>query len=212
MKASIIPVTPYQQNCSLIWCENTMKGAVIDPGGDLDRVLDEAEKNGVTIENIFMTHSHLDHAGGTAELQKKLGITIEGPHKDDAWLIAKLPDECAKHGFPAAETFTPDRWLNNGDQVSVGDLTLDVYHCPGHTPGHVVFHDPQSNIAFVGDVLFKGSIGRTDFERGNHADLISAIRDRLWPLGDEVTFVSGHGDLSTFGEERRSNPYVGDGV
>lgn len=212
MKVAIIPVTPYQQNCSLIWCENTMKGAVIDPGGDLDQVLDAAKTNGVTIEKIFMTHSHLDHAGGTAELQKKLGITIEGPHQDDDWLIEKLPAECAKHGFPPAETFTPDRWLNNGDQVTIGDLTLDVYHCPGHTPGHVVFFDPQSKVAFVGDVLFKGSIGRTDFERGNHGDLISAIRDRLWPLGDDVTFVSGHGEISTFGEERRSNPFVGDGV
>ena len=212
MKATIIPVTAFQQNCSLIWCEDTMKGCVVDPGGDLDMILGAAEENGVTIEKILITHSHLDHAGGTAELQKKLGVPIEGPHVDDTFLIEQLPQQCAQYGFPPAEVFTPDRWLENGDQVTVGELTFDVYHCPGHTPGHVVFHEPETNIAFVGDVLFKGSIGRTDFERGNHADLINSIRNRLWPLGDEVTFVSGHGEVSTFGHERATNPYVGDGA
>ena len=189
-----------------------MKGCVVDPGGDLDTILGAAEENGVTIEKILITHSHLDHAGGTAELQKKLGVTIEGPHVDDTFLIEQLPASCAEYGFPPAEVFTPDRWLENGDQVTVGDLTFDVYHCPGHTPGHVVFHEPETNVAFVGDVLFKGSIGRTDFERGNHADLINSIRNRLWPLGDDVTFVSGHGEVSTFGNERATNPYVGDGA
>jgi len=212
MKATIIPVTPFQQNCSLVWDENTMIGCVIDPGGELDKILGEAEANGVTIEKILLTHSHLDHASGTAELQEKLGIPIEGPHIDDTFLINQLQDHCAQYGFPHVEIFKPDRWLENGDKVTVGGMTFDVYHCPGHTPGHVVFHEPEANVAFVGDVIFKGSIGRTDFERGNHADLINAIKTKLWPLGDDVTFVCGHGPTSTFGEERRTNPYVADGI
>lgn len=212
MKAAIIPVTSFQQNCSLLWCEDTMKGAVVDPGGDLDVILGEAESQKVTIEKILVTHGHVDHAAGTAELSEKLGVPIEGPHKDDTFLIEDLPNDSVEWNFPKAESFVPDRWLENGDQVTVGEMTLDVYHCPGHTPGHVVFHEPDTNVAFVGDVLFRGSIGRTDFPRGNHADLINSIRDRLWPLGNEVTFVPGHGPASTFGEERQSNPFVGDGV
>ncbi len=187
-----------------------MKGAVVDPGGDLDKILAEVENHGVKLEKILLTHSHLDHASGTAELKAKLNIPIVGPHVDDTFLIEQLPAQCAEYGFPPAEAFTPDRWLENGDTVEVGDMTLDVYHCPGHTPGHVIFYEKQSNVAFVGDVLFKGSIGRTDFERGNHADLIEAIKTKLWPLGDDVAFVSGHGEMSTFGDERKTNPYVGD--
>jgi len=212
MKATIIPVTPFQQNCSLLWCEATMKGALVDPGGDLDVILREVDSQKVEIEKILITHGHVDHAAGTQELREKLDVPVEGPHKDDIFWIDRLPDDSVEWGFPRAEVFVPDRWLVNGDQVTVGNMTLDVYHCPGHTPGHVVFFEPDSNVAFVGDVLFRGSIGRTDFPRGNHADLINAIRNRLWPLGDNVTFIPGHGPTSTFGEERRSNPFVGDEV
>jgi hydroxyacylglutathione hydrolase len=212
LKATIVPVTPYQQNCSVIWCDETMRGAVVDPGGDLDTVLGEAENNGVTIEKILITHGHLDHAGATAELKDRLNVPIEGPHKDDTFWIDKLPKDCADAGFPESRSFVSDRWLVNEDQVTVGNLTMDVYHCPGHTPGHVVFHEPQADVAFVGDVLFQGSIGRTDFPRGNHDDLINAIRTRLWPLGDDVTFVPGHGPMSTFGHERATNPYVADRI
>ncbi len=212
MKAAIIPVTPFQQNCSLMWCENTMKGAVIDPGGDLDVILAEVKTHAIEIEKILITHGHVDHAAGTAELKRRLDVPIEGPHEDERFWIDRLPSDSVEWGFPKAETFEPDRWLVNGDQVTVGEMTLDVYHCPGHTPGHVIFFEPAARVAFVGDVLFQGSIGRTDFPRGNHADLIRSIRERLWPLGDDVTFVPGHGPASTFGEERRSNPFVGDGV
>ena len=212
MKAAIVPVTPFQQNCSVLWCENTMKGAVVDPGGDLDVILAEVKTHEVEIEKILITHGHVDHAAGAAELKQRLGIPIEGPHEDDAFWIDQLPSDSVEWGFPEAETFVPDRWLSNGDQVTVGEMTLDVFHCPGHTPGHVVFFEPVTNVAFVGDVLFQGSIGRTDFPRGNHADLIKSIRERLWPLGDDVTFIPGHGPASTFGAERQSNPFVGDNV
>ncbi len=212
MKATIIPVTAYQQNCSVLWCDETMNGAVVDPGGNLDIIMGEVENNGVTIEKILITHGHLDHAGGTADLKDMLNVPIEGPHIDDTFWIDRLPEDCAQSGFPESRSFESDRWLVNGDQVTVGNLTLDVYHCPGHTPGHVVFHEPDANVAFVGDVLFQGSIGRTDFPRGNHDDLINAIRTRLWPLGDDVSFVPGHGPMSTFGHERATNPFVGDRI
>ena len=180
MKATIIPVTPYQQNCSVLWCDETMQGAVVDPGGDLDLILGQIEEHGVTVEKILITHGHLDHAGGTADLKDRLDVPIEGPHIDDTFWIDRLPQDCAESGF-SGRVFVSDRWLENGDQVTVGNLTLDVYHCPGHTPGHMVFHEPDANVALVGDVLFQGSIGRTDFPRGNHDDLINAIRERLWP-------------------------------
>ncbi|MFC4272892.1 MBL fold metallo-hydrolase [Sneathiella chungangensis] len=210
MKAVIIPVTPFAQNCSLIWCEETMKGAVTDPGGDLDHVLQAAEKHGVTIEKILITHGHLDHAGGTQELHEKLGVPIEGPHKDDKFWIDQLPAQCARYGFAESFAFTPDRWLEDGDIVTVGNEEFTVVHCPGHTPGHVVFVNLKERVAIVGDVLFQGSIGRTDFPRGNHDDLIHSIREKLWPLGDDITFIPGHGNLSTFGQERATNPFVAD--
>ncbi len=210
MRVVITPVTPFQQNCSLLWCERTRRGAVVDPGGDTARVLAAAEREGVTIEKLLITHAHIDHAGATATLARELGVPIEGPHPDDRFWIDLLPQQGAKYGFPPAEVFTPTRWLDHGDRVNVGDIVLDVLHCPGHTPGHVVFFDAASRIAFVGDVLFQGSIGRTDFPRGDHATLIASIRERLWPLGDDVTFVPGHGPTSTFGAERQSNPFVGD--
>ena len=209
MRVAIVPVTPLQQNCSLIWCTATMKGALVDPGGDLDRLKEALAKTGVTLEKILVTHGHLDHCGMAGELAKELGVPIEGPHEEDRFWIAQLDDDGPRWNMEA-HSFEPDRWLENGDKVTVGDLELDVYHCPGHTPGHVVFHHAPSQFAVVGDVLFQGSIGRTDFPRGDLRTLIDSITGRLWPLGDETTFVPGHGPVSTFGDERRSNPFVSD--
>ena len=210
MELIVTPVTMFQQNCSLIWCTETRRGAIIDPGGDTDQILAAAASAGVTIEKLLVTHAHIDHAGATAALARELGVPIEGPHRDDQFWIDMLPQQGKSYGFPPAEIFTPDRWLVNGDKVTVGHLTLDVIHCPGHTPGHVVFFEPDERVAFVGDVLFNGSIGRTDFPRGNYDQLIRSITERLWPLGDDVSFVSGHGPGSTFGNERKHNPFVGD--
>ena len=209
MKATIIPVTPLQQNCCLIWCTQTMKGAFTDPGGDLEKLRSAALQHGVTVEKILLTHGHLDHCGQSGMFAKEMGVPIEGPHEADRFWIAQLGQDGAKYGMHA-ETFEPDRWLVHGDTVTVGNLTLDVIHCPGHTPGHVVFHHAPSQLAIVGDVLFKGSIGRTDFPQGNHGDLINAITTRLWPLGGETSFVPGHGPMSTFAYERATNAYVAD--
>lgn len=206
----IVPVTPFQQNCSVIWCSETRKAAVVDPGGDIDRITALIAELGVSVERILITHGHLDHAGGTARLAEKLAVPIDGPHMDDRFWIDGMEEQSRMFGVAGAQTFTPDRWLVDGDTVSVGKATLQVIHAPGHTPGHVVFYQAESKIAFVGDVLFAGSIGRTDFPRGDHATLISSIRDKLFPLGDDVSFVPGHGPVSTFGEERRGNPFVGD--
>lgn len=212
MKYTSVPVTPYQQNCSIIVCEKTNKAAIVDPGGDIALILQTKDMLGADVEKILITHAHIDHAGATAELASQLGVPIEGPHPDDQFLIDMIEKQGAQLGIENARPFTPDRWLGDGDQVQVGDTTLDVVHCPGHTPGHVIFHEPQSQLALVGDVLFNGSIGRTDFPRGNHADLISSIRDKLWPLGDDVKFISGHGPMSTFGVERQHNPFVADAL
>ena len=210
MKVSIIPVTPFQQNCSLLVCEKTHRAAVIDPGGDLELILEAVKQQGATLEKIFLTHGHMDHCGGTSLLAEQLHLPIEGPQKEDKFWIDQVETSAARYGFPGVRTFTPDRWLEGGDTVSFGEVELQVLHCPGHTPGHVVFFSPSHRLAFVGDVLFQGSIGRTDFPRGDHDTLINSIRTQLWPLGDDVTFVSGHGPVSTFGEERESNPYVAD--
>jgi len=210
IQAAIIPVTPFAQNCSLIWCTATMKAAVIDPGGDIDRIQEAIKETGVTVEKILITHAHIDHAGGAADLAEALDVAIEGPHRDDDWLIQELPEKGAEYGFANARSFTPARWLENDDTVTVGNVTLGVRHCPGHTPGHVIFHHEGAKLAVVGDVLFQGSIGRTDFPRGDHATLINSITQRLWPLGDDTTFISGHGQVSTFGDERQTNPFVGD--
>ncbi len=211
MRFEILPVTPFEQNCSLIWCETSGSAALIDPGGDVDVLLAAVAKAGVKLEKLLLTHAHLDHVGGTLELARKLGLPIIGPQAEDAFWLDMLPEQARMFGFPPAEAFRPDQWLSDGDVVELGALRLDVIHCPGHTPGHVVFFEPVSRHAFVGDVLFQGSIGRTDFPRGDHAALISAIRNKLFPLGDDVAFVPGHGPMSTFGRERRSNPYVGGG-
>lgn len=210
MKYQIIPVTAFEQNCTLLWCEETRKAAVVDPGGDIARVLSIVQEKGLTLEKILLTHAHIDHAGGTAELAARAGIPIEGPHPGDQFWIDGLPQQSQMFGFPPAEIFTPDRWLGDDETVTVGEQTLQVLHCPGHTPGHVVFYHPETELALVGDVLFNGSIGRTDFPQGNHDQLISSIRDKLFPLGDNVTFIPGHGPTSTFGHERQTNPFVAD--
>jgi len=211
MRVAIIPVTGLQQNCSLIWCTATMRGAFIDAGGDIDRLKAAAVKMGVTIEKLLVTHGHLDHCGQTGVLAQELGVPIEGPHEEDRFWIAQLDDDGPRWGIPAA-TFEPDRWLVDGDLVHVGNLELNVFHCPGHTPGHIVFHHAPSQLAIVGDVLFKGSIGRTDFPRGDHATLIRSITEKLWPLGGDTMFVPGHGETSRFSYERATNPFVADAV
>lgn len=203
-----IPVTAFEQNCSLVWCNSTHKAAVIDPGGDLDRITSAVTRLQLALEQIWLTHAHIDHAGGAGELSQLSDLPIVGPHSGDQFWIDGLPQQSAMFRFPPALHFTPTRWLDDGDTVSVGNETLRVRHCPGHTPGHVVFHAPQIDRAFVGDVLFAGSIGRTDFPQGNHQQLIDSIQQRLWPMGDQTVFIPGHGPESTFGHERMTNPYV----
>ena len=212
LRVAIVPVTPFQQNCSLMWCTSNGLGAVVDPGGDLDRLHQAITANKVTLEKILITHAHLDHAGAAADLAAHYGVPIEGPHPDDQFWIDRIEDSGRQYGMPWCKAFAPNRWLEDGDSVTVGDQSFEVFHCPGHTPGHVVFFHRALQLAFVGDVLFRGSIGRTDFPRGNHQDLIDAITGKLWPLGNDVTFVPGHGPTSTFGQERQSNPFVGDRV
>ena len=212
MDYRIIPVTPFQQNCTLLWCTDTMKGAFVDPGGEIERLLAAAGKFGVSIEKILLTHGHIDHAGGAGELAARLGVPIEGPQREESFWIDQLVAQSRGFGFPPAKPFTPDRWLNDGDTVTVGNETLEVLYTPGHTPGHVAFFHAPSKLALVGDVLFAGSIGRTDFPRGDYQTLIDSIHHKLWPLGNDVKFISGHGPVSTFGAERRSNPFVGDGA
>ncbi|MGA8055201.1 MAG: MBL fold metallo-hydrolase [Burkholderiales bacterium] len=210
MKITVIPVTPFQQNASVLVCEKTGKAAVVDPGGEIERILAVVAKAGAALEKILLTHGHIDHCGATAELAQRLSLPIEGPHVDDAFWIDQLPSQSRMFGFPPLAAFTPDRWLRDGDTVRFGAVEMSVRHCPGHTPGHVIFFEPTLRVAFVGDVLFAGSIGRTDFPRSDYDTLIQSIREQLWPLGDDVTFVPGHGPASTFGEERRTNPFVSD--
>ena len=209
MRAVTIPVTPLQQNCTLLWCTATNKAALVDPGGDLPQLKAALTKLDVELEKILITHGHIDHCGEAGTLAKELGVPIEGPHEADRFWIARLGEDGRNYGVNGA-VFEPDRWLEQGDTVTVGDLTLDVLHCPGHTPGHVVFHHAPSKLAIVGDVLFQGSIGRTDFPMGNHQQLIDAITQRLWPLGGDTVFIPGHGPTSTFAHERKVNAYVSD--
>ena len=211
LKAAITPVTAFQQNCTLLWCTKTMRGAFIDPGGDLPKLKAAAKQAGVTVEKILLTHGHVDHAGEAGVLAKELGVPIEGPHEEDRFWIAQLGEDGRRWGV-SGSPFEPDRWLDDRDTVTVGELVLDVRHCPGHTPGHVVFHRPESKLAIVGDVLFRGSIGRWDFARGDFEQLVSSITTRLWPMGDDTAFIPGHGPMSTFGHERATNPLVSDGA
>ncbi|MBA1444708.1 MAG: MBL fold metallo-hydrolase [Chromatiales bacterium] len=210
MRALIIPVTDFQQNCTLLWCEKTLATAIVDPGGDIERIIEAVSVHQLKPQLILITHGHIDHAGGAAALARKLDIPIEGPQQDDRFWLEGMPDQAAMFGFSAVETFEPERWLKDGDRVRFGEVELEVLHCPGHTPGHVVFFHRESELALVGDVLFHGSIGRTDFPRSNHAALIHSIKGKLWPLGSAVRFIPGHGAESTFGEERRNNPFVAD--
>ena len=209
LKYQTIPVTPFEQNCSLVWDDVSKQAAVIDPGGDTDRLLDAVQSLGLKLEQIWITHAHVDHAAATAELAKAHGLPIHGPHPEDQFWIDGLPQAAAMYRFPPAKAFQPTRWLYDGDTVSIGSHTLQVRHCPGHTPGHVVFYSAEIGRAFVGDVLFAGSIGRTDFPKGDYDTLIHSITQRLWPMGDNTVFIPGHGPESTFGRERKSNPFVG---
>ncbi|WP_373092238.1 MBL fold metallo-hydrolase [Zhongshania sp.] len=211
IKYSIVPVTAYQQNCSVMVCEETGKAAIFDPGGDIDKIEAAIRSLEGTLEVIYLTHGHMDHCAAADVMRKKYGVQIIGPQKEDAFWIDKLPEWCKMTGFPHADPFTPDRWLDDEDTVSFGNQQLQVKFCPGHTPGHVVFFHEQARLAIVGDVLFQGSIGRTDFPRGDYDTLIASIQTKLWPLGDDVTFIPGHGPRSTFGHERETNPFVADG-
>jgi glyoxylase-like metal-dependent hydrolase (beta-lactamase superfamily II) len=210
MEFQVIPVTDFQQNCSLLICPETRRAAWVDPGGEIERLQAIAKAADVTVEKIFVTHGHIDHCGKAGILAKAIGVPIEGPHQDDLFWIEQLKEQGLIFELHGADRFTPDRWLKDGDTVSFGNQTLDVVHCPGHTPGHVVFVSAPDRLAFVGDVLFSGSIGRTDFPRGNHQQLLDSIRGKLFPLGDDIEFVPGHGPSSTFGRERLTNPYVGE--
>lgn len=208
LRYQTLPVTPFQQNCSLVWCDETNEAALIDPGGEVERLKAAVAERGLTLTALWLTHAHIDHAGGTGTLARELGLPIIGPHPGDQFWIDGLPQQAAMFGFAPAEPFTPTRWLDDGDTVTLGRSTLQVRHCPGHTPGHVVFHSAEAKRCFVGDVLFAGSIGRTDFPGGDHDTLIASITQRLWPMGDDTVFIPGHGPESSFGRERRTNPYV----
>ena len=210
LKAAIITVTPFQQNCSVIWKQDTKIAAVTDPGGDLELIEKFIEDQNLTLSKIFITHGHLDHAAEAKALANKFNVVIEGPQIEDEFLTSTLETQGKAYGMPNAQNFVPDRWLNEGDQIELDGEKLDVYHCPGHTPGHIIFHHIESKLAIVGDVLFQGSVGRTDLPGGNMEALISAIREKLLPLGDDITFIPGHGPISTLGQERLTNPFVAD--
>jgi glyoxylase-like metal-dependent hydrolase (beta-lactamase superfamily II) len=219
LKFQIVPVTPFEQNCTLLWCDETMRAAVVDPGGDVPRILEAVGKCGIEVERILVTHGHIDHAGGVAELAERLTAPVEGPHEEDRFLIDDMSRQARTLGlpdlrscFPEARSFTPERWLEQGNRVRFGRVEMQVLHCPGHTPGHVVFFSEADRLAVVGDVLFRGSVGRTDFPKGDFDTLLASIRRKLWPLGDDVAFISGHGPISTFGQERFANPYCGDRI
>ena len=209
LKALIQPVTLFQQNASIIYCSNTNKCAIVDPGGDIEILLEIAKNNNLIPEKILLTHGHIDHAGGATELSEILKIEIHGPHIEDKFLLDELQKQGEMFGLPSKDC-KPDVWLDEGDIVELGDEKLDVYFCPGHTPGHIIFYNEANKLALVGDVLFNGSIGRTDLPGGNHDQLINSVKDKLWPLGKEIEFIPGHGPMSTFEAERLSNPFVSD--
>ena len=208
INAVIVPVTPFQQNCTLLWCEVTKRAVVIDPGGDLPKVERAITRAGVSVDKIWLTHGHVDHVAGATDLKTNLKVSIEGPHKDDLFLLQHVAETGRSYGMWNASNVTPDRWLEEGDQVQIGELTFDVLHCPGHSPGSIVYFNPVQRLAIVGDVLFAGSIGRTDLPGGDYQQLIESIRDKLLPLGDDVAIISGHGPTSTIGHERATNPFL----
>ncbi len=210
LQYQVVPVTSFAQNCSIVWCDETMKGVVVDPGGDVKQLEMLIKELGVQVEQLVLTHGHLDHVGGTEPLAEALDANIVGPHKADNFWLQGLENQSQMFGFPLTKAFEPNQWLDDGDTVEFGNQTLNVIHTPGHTPGHVVLFNDESKVAFVGDVLFNGGIGRTDFPQGDYATLINSIKTKLWPLGNDVTFVPGHGPQSTFGQERASNPFVAD--
>ena len=212
LRRQTLPVTAFAQNCSLVWCSDTLEAALIDPGGEPARLLAAAARAGVRLRQVLLTHAHIDHAGAAGQLAREQGLPIVGPHEGDRFWIDALAQQARMFGLGPSEPFEPARWLVDGDTVQVGEVTLSVRHCPGHTPGHLVFHDPATHTAFVGDVLFAGSVGRTDFPGGDFDTLAASIRGRLWPMGDDTVFVPGHGPESTFGAERRGNPFVADGL
>ncbi|WP_105370260.1 MBL fold metallo-hydrolase [Neorhizobium huautlense] len=209
LQAGIIPVTPFQQNCTILFDDETKEGVVIDPGGDVPEILEVIKENGITLKEIWLTHGHIDHAGGADELREALGIEVIGPHKADLPLLQNLETQAEKFGVKmTVRNLTPDRWLNEGDRVSFGDHVFEVFHCPGHAPGHVIYYNRDQGFAHLGDVLFNGSIGRTDLPGGDHETLLASIRDKVLPLGDEVGFICGHGPGSRIGDERRGNPFL----
>jgi glyoxylase-like metal-dependent hydrolase (beta-lactamase superfamily II) len=210
LQYEIVPVTSFVQNCTLLWCGETMRAAVVDPGGDVPRIMAAVERRGLEVERILVTHGHIDHAGGVAELAGRLSVPVEGPHEEDRFWIDGMPQQARMFGVSEVRSFVPDRWLKQGDDIRFGQIGMRVLHCPGHTPGHVVFFSEAARLAVVGDVLFQGSVGRTDFPKGDFDTLIASIRHKLWPLGDDVAFISGHGPMSTFGEERLGNPFCSD--
>lgn len=212
LEIRILPVTPLRQNTSLVWSRETGEGVFIDPGGETERLLGAAAHFGVRIVAVWLTHGHLDHAGAAAEIAERTGCPIIGPHRDDQWLLDEIEAQGARYGITGGRNVVPDRYLEDGDELELAGLKFGVVHCPGHTPGHVVIYQPEGELAFVGDVLFRGSIGRTDFPRGNHQQLIDSITQKLWPLGPEMRFIPGHGPISTFGQERLDNPFVADAV
>ncbi len=212
MRYQIVPVTPFSQNCTLLWCEKTMQAAIVDPGGDLPQIYAAVEAAGIDVKMVLLTHGHIDHAAASRDCADHYSVKIIGPHKDDAPLLAGLPKQAQMFGMPETQPVEPDQWLTEGDKVQVGDIELQVYHTPGHAPGHVIFFDESSRIGQMGDVLFAGSIGRTDLPGGNHQQLLDTIANKIWRLGDDVTFIPGHGPTGTLGQERATNPFVGQGA
>lgn len=209
LKAAIVPVTPFEQNCTLIWDDGSKRGAVIDPGGDVDRIMDAIRQTGIEIETIFLTHGHIDHVGGAEQLKKELNVQIHGPGIEDKPLCEGIERQAEMFGVPGQfRNVTPDKWLAEGDTIAIGDHEFEVLHCPGHSPGHVVFINKAARFAHVGDVLFQGSVGRTDLPGGDHEALISSIKEKLLPLGDDFAFICGHGPGSSFGQERKTNPFL----
>lgn len=212
LQIRVIPVTPLQQNCSLIWNEATKRAAFVDPGGEADRLMGALDHFGLTLARIWLTHGHLDHAGAAAELRERTGVSVEGPHREDQFWLDQIEESARRYGVNGLRNVTPDRYFEDGESLDFEGARFDIVHTPGHTPGHVVIYNAEAKIAFVGDVLFAGSIGRTDFPRGDHGQLIASITEKLWPLGDDITFIPGHGPTSTFGRERQSNPFVADRI